>query len=75
MLLMSWQPFETPMLYFTMHLCLQVQYKRAEVVKSQSVHELSQINSLSDFPVPEAIENIVKKGHGPIERKKKFKEM
>jgi len=53
----------------------EVQYKRAEVVKSQSVHELSQINSLSDFPVPEAIENIVKKGHGPIERKKKFKEM
>lgn len=53
----------------------EVQYKRAEVVKSQSVHELSQINSLSDFPVPAALENIVKKGHGPIERKKKFKEM
>ena len=37
----------------------EVQAARAEIVKSKSVHELSQVTSLSDFPVPEAIENML----------------
>ena len=55
----------------------EVQAARAEIVKSKSVHELSQVTSLSDFPVPEAIENILKKKEknlAPAERKKKFKD-
>merc|ERR1712106_963167 len=52
----------------------EVQAARAEIVKSKSVNELSQITSLSDIPIPEAIENLVKKSYAPAERKKKFKE-
>ena len=55
----------------------EVQAARAEIVKSKSVHELSQVTSLTDFPVPEAIENILKKKEknlAPAERKKKFKD-
>ena len=55
----------------------EVQAARAEIVKSKSVHELSQVTSLSDFPVPEAIENMMKKKEknlAPTERKKKFKD-
>ena len=55
----------------------EVQAARAEIVKSKSVHELSQVTSLSDFPVPEVIENMLKKkvkNLAPAERKKKFKD-
>merc|ERR1712142_1142342 len=52
----------------------EVQAARAEIVKSKSVNELSQITSLADIPIPEAIENFVKKSYAPAERKKKFKE-
>merc|ERR1712106_1231047 len=52
----------------------EVQAARAEIVKSKSVNELSQITSLSDIPIPEAIENLVKRSYAPAERKKKFKE-
>jgi len=52
----------------------EVQAARAEIVKSKSVNELSQITSLSDIPIPDAIENFVKKSYAPAERKKKFKE-
>ena len=55
----------------------EVQAARAEIVKSKSVHELSHVTSLSDFPVPEAIENMLKKKEknlAPAERKKKFKD-
>jgi len=55
----------------------EVQAARAEVVKSKSVNELSQITSLSDVPIPEVIENMLKqkKSLAPAERKKKFKDM
>jgi len=52
----------------------EVQAVRAEIVKSKSVVELSQIASFSDIPIPDAIENFVKKSYAPAERKKKFKE-
>eukprot|EP00090_Calanus_glacialis_P017720 TRINITY_DN2752_c0_g1_i5.p1 TRINITY_DN2752_c0_g1~~TRINITY_DN2752_c0_g1_i5.p1 ORF type:complete len:1757 (-),score=501.37 TRINITY_DN2752_c0_g1_i5:475-5592(-) len=52
----------------------EVQAARAEIVKSKSVNELSQIASLSDIPIPDAIENFVKKSYAPAERKKNFKE-
>ena len=56
----------------------EVQRARAEVVKSKSVHELSQVTSLADIPIPDTIENILKKkerqGLAPAERKKKFKD-
>merc|ERR1719433_1649592 len=54
----------------------EVQAARAEVVKSKSVNELSQITSLSDVPIPEVIENMLKQKRSlaPAERKKKFKD-
>merc|ERR1719433_969446 len=54
----------------------EVQAARAEVVKSKSVNELSQITSLSDVPIPEVIENLMKQKRSlaPAERKKKFKD-
>ena len=55
----------------------EIQAARAEVVKSKSVHELSQVNSLADVPIPEVIENFMKnnkKQLAPAERKKKFKD-
>merc|ERR1719331_293991 len=56
------------------------QAARAEVVKSKSVAELSQITTISDFPVPETIENLFsnktvdRKQYAPAERRKKIKE-
>ena len=50
------------------------QRQRAETVRSKSVHELSQITSLADFPLPAPIENIIQRGPRPVERKKKFRE-
>merc|ERR1711970_809599 len=52
----------------------EVQAARAEIVKSKSVNELSQITSLSDIPIPDVIENFVRRSYAPTERKKKFKE-
>ena len=53
----------------------EVQAARAEIVKSKSVHELSQVTSISDLPIPEALENLMKKRElAPAERKKKFKD-
>lgn len=54
----------------------EVQAARAEIVKSKSVNELSQITSLSEVPIPEVIENMLKqkKSLAPAERKKKFKD-
>ena len=46
------------------------QRERAEVVKSMSVHELSQITSFSDLPMP----NFVTRRPRPVERRKKFRE-
>merc|ERR550534_1481379 len=58
----------------------EVQAARAGVVKSKSVAELSQITTISDFPVPETIENLFsnktvdRKQYAPAERRKKIKE-
>merc|ERR1711963_1319058 len=58
----------------------EVQAARAEVVKSKSVAELSQITTIADFPVPETIENLFsnktvdRKQYAPAERRKKIKE-
>merc|ERR1712223_1501448 len=54
----------------------EVQAARAEIIKSKSVNELSQITSLSEVPIPEVIENMLKqkKSLAPAERKKKFKD-
>ena len=57
----------------------EVQAARAEVVKSKSVSELSQVTSITDFPIPDTIENFVKtldkKHYAPAERRKKIKEL
>merc|ERR1712172_40976 len=56
----------------------EVQAARAEVVKSKSVSELTQITTISDFPVPETIENLFsnktvdRKQYAPAERRKKI---
>ena len=34
--------------------------RNKEIVKNKSVHELSQIRDISDFPVPDGIENFFK---------------
>merc|ERR1719458_1591663 len=55
----------------------EVQAARAEVVKSKSVAELSQIATISDFPLPETIENLFsnktvdRKQYAPAERRRK----
>ena len=48
-----------------------------EAVKSKSVAELSEMTGLSDFPIPEVIENVfgTNRRPRPVERKKKFREM
>merc|ERR1711892_1041107 len=51
----------------------EVQAARAEVVKSKSVSELSQITSLSDIPVPDTLIRGYR-NLAPTERKNKFKE-
>ncbi len=47
-----------------------VQKERAEVVKAKSVHELSQITSLGDIPIPFARGSSA----SAVERKKRFRE-
>lgn len=48
-----------------------------EAVKSKSVAELAEIGGLSDFPIPEVIENVLgtSRRPRPVERKKRFREM
>ena len=48
----------------------EVQRERAEVVKAKSVHELSQITSLGDIPIPFARGSSA----SAVERKKRFRE-
>ena len=52
----------------------EVQKERAEILKSKTVNELSQISALSEFPLPEAIEELVYHRPGAVERKKRFRE-
>ena len=52
----------------------ELQKERAETVKTKSVNELSQVTALSEFPVPEAIERLISRQPGAVERKKRFRE-
>ncbi len=53
----------------------EIQEMRAQAVKAKSVHELSQIKSLDDFPLPTTLEAWVgRKGSRPVERRKRFRE-
>ena len=57
----------------------QTQQLRAETVKSKSVHELSEIKSIDEFPLPSTVENFVARarsptGTRPVERRKRFRE-
>ena len=52
----------------------EVQKERADLVKTKTVKELSQVTSFSDFPVPENIEKLVSRQPGAVERKKRFRE-
>lgn len=47
------------------------QRERAEAVRSRSVHELAQITSLSDIPLPSFMS---RSSSRPVERKKRFRE-
>ena len=44
----------------------EVQRERAQLVSSKSVSELSQVTSLSDFPIPTTIERLVSKSKGDL---------
>ncbi len=39
----------------------EVQRRHAEITKERSVKQLSMIGSMSDFPVPDTIENLLNK--------------
>ena len=55
----------------------ETQKVRAEAVKSKSVHELSEIKSFEDIPIPSKIQNLVGRGtegSRPVERRKRFRE-
>ena len=52
----------------------EIQIERAEIVKTKTVNELSQVTTLSEFPVPEAIEKLISRQPGAVERKKRFRE-
>nr|XP_040577522.1 titin homolog isoform X4 [Lepeophtheirus salmonis] len=52
----------------------QVQKENADLLKSKSVKELSQIHGISDFPLPTRIEYAVGRKPRPVERRKKFRE-
>ena len=56
----------------------ETQKLRAETIKSKSVHELSEIKSIDDFPLPSTVENFVARARSPstrpVERRKRFRE-
>lgn len=45
--------------------------QRQEIVRSKTPRELSQINTLDDFPIPTRIENLVKKSKNMSESMQK----
>jgi len=47
--------------------------ERSETVKAKSVHELSEIKSLNDIPIPSTLQRLAKRDYAPVERKKLFK--
>ena len=44
----------------------EVQKERAELVSSKSVSELSQVTTLSDFPIPTTLERMMSKSKGDL---------
>ena len=52
-----------------------IQAARAEVVRNTTVNELSQINSLSQFPLPKNVDEMIGRAPRPVERRKKFRMM
>ena len=52
----------------------EIQQQRAETVKTKTVAELSQVTSLTEFPVPDNIERLYSRQPGAVERKKRFRE-
>ena len=44
----------------------EVQKERAELVSSKSVSELSQVTTLSDFPIPTTLERMISKSKGDL---------
>ena len=44
----------------------EVQKERAELVSTKSVSELSQVTSLSEFPIPTTLERIISKSKGDL---------
>jgi hypothetical protein len=53
----------------------EIQMARAEIIKTKSVNELSQITSLDDFPLPKNIDQLIRRAPRPVERRKKFRAM
>ena len=52
-----------------------IQAARAEVVKSKTVSELSQITSFDEFPLPKTVDQMIGRAPRPVERRKKFRMM
>ena len=52
-----------------------IQSARAEVIKSKTVSELSQITSIDEFPLPKTVEQMIGRAPRPVERRKKFRKM
>jgi len=53
----------------------EIQSARAEIIKNKSVNELSQINTIDDFPLPKSVEHLIGRAPRPVERRKKFRKM
>ena len=56
----------------------EIQQLRAEAVNSKSVHELSEIKSFEDIPLPSTLQNLVGRATAgtlrPVERRKRFRD-
>ncbi len=52
----------------------EIRQARAETVKAKSVNELSQINSIDEFPLPKSIDQMIGRAPRPVERRKRFRE-
>ena len=53
----------------------EIQSARAEICKSKTVSELSQITSFDEFPLPKTVDQMIGRAPRPVERRKKFRMM
>lgn len=53
----------------------EIQSARADICKTKTVAELSQISTLDQFPIPKTVEQLIGRAPRPVERKKKFRKM